>query len=506
MKLSALLQALGHYEIRGSAEIPIRGICYHSREAQPGFLFVAVPGLKTDGRKYVEEAVNKGATAVIFEGEFFENLIARDIVPTQVRVLGARLALANLAAAFFAHPTESFYLAGVTGTNGKTTLTFLIESIGQAAGLKTGVAGTINYRFGGVRLDAAQTTPESLDLQRLFSRMRHEKITNVAMEVSSHALIFRRVENCHFNSCVFTNLSRDHLDFHGTMEEYYRSKQKLFIHDLRLSAKKNRLAIICTEGVHGRRLAEMSESLKIPTVKYGFKKSNDIFPVGYRQTLDGFEAELKTARGPIHIRSNLPGRFNLLNVMAAVMVGLHSGCEIESIEKGIAALKGVPGRLERIDDPRGRFVFVDYAHTPSALKSVLTELKRLAPGGRIITVFGCGGDRDRGKRPKMGFESARLSDICFVTSDNPRTEDPEKIIDEILPGVKRGGLKSFVKKKGYLVEVDRSKAIALALQLAKKGDVVLVAGKGHEDYQIIGTKKIHFSDHEVVRKFLGNAK
>ncbi|MBI4411822.1 MAG: UDP-N-acetylmuramoyl-L-alanyl-D-glutamate--2,6-diaminopimelate ligase [Deltaproteobacteria bacterium] len=492
MNLSVLLQALGHYEVRGAVDVPIQGICYHSREAEPGFLFVAIPGSKADGRNYVHEATAKGAAAVVFEGAFFDNLRA-----TQVRVLGARLALANLAAAFFVHPTESFYLAGITGTNGKTTLTYLIEAIGQAAGLKTGVMGTINYRFGDVRLDAGQTTPESLDLQRLFSRMRHEKVTNVSMEVSSHAAMQRRVENCHFNSCVFTNLSRDHLDFHGTMEEYYQAKEKVFTHYLALSAKKNKLAIVCTERVHGKRLVKKCESLGIPTVTYGLKKGNDLYPVRFHERPDGFEAELRSARGPIKIVSRLIGRFNLLNIMAAVMAGLHSGCEIGAIEKGIAGMPPPPGRLERIEDPKGRFIFVDYAHTPDALRSVLTELKRT--GNRIITVFGCGGDRDRGKRPKMGFETARLSDICLVTSDNPRTEDPGKIIAEILPGVKKGGLRPLKKSGGYLVEIDRKKAIGRALKLAKKGDVVLIAGKGHEDYQIMGTKKIHFSDHEVIK-------
>lgn len=511
MNLKVLLQALGHYEIRGSADVAIQGICYHSREVRPGYLFVAIPGFKADGRYYVQEAVEKGAAAIVFEGAFFDNLRR-----TQVRVLGARLALANLAAAFFVHPTESFYLAGITGTNGKTTLTFLLEALWQAAGLKTGVMGTINYRFGSLRLEAAQTTPESLDLQRLFSQMRHEKISGVAMEVSSHAVIGRRVENCHFNSCVFTNLSRDHLDFHKTMEEYYQAKEKLFTHDLALSAKKNRLAIICAEKVYGKRLAKKCEAAGLATVTYGFKKDNDLYPVRlghrplghrpFRQSLEGLEAELKSARGLIHVRSRLIGRFNLLNIMAAVMVGLHSGCDIEAIEKGIAALPSVPGRLERIEDSRGRFIFIDYAHTPDALKSVLTELKRLTPKGltkgRMITVFGCGGDRDRGKRPKMGFETARLSDICFVTSDNPRTENPDRIIAEILPGVKRGGMKPLKKGRGYLMEPDRSKAISRALKMAKRGDVVLVAGKGHEDYQIIGTKKNHFSDHEAVKKFL----
>lgn len=487
MRLTSLLQSLQAPEIRGSVDLEVTDVCYHSKKVTNGSLFVAIPGFAADGRRFVSEAVAAGAKAVVFEGEFFDNLRA-----TQIRVSGARLALAKLSATWFDHPTDDLTLAGVTGTNGKTTLTYLLEALWKAAGKKTGVVGTVNTRFGSTIWHSSQTTPESRDLQEIFSDMRKEKVTHAVMEASSHAICQGRIEKCSFDVCLFTNLTQDHLDFHKTMEEYYKSKEELF-NTLVRSPKKNKLAIIGMEDAYGERLRDEVKE-KLPFLTYGFGEC-DIHPVNYEIGLSGIQALVQAGKREISIESVLFGRFNLLNIMAAVGVGIHSGLTDRQIAEGIKNCRAVPGRLERIDDPKGgRLIFVDYAHTPDALKNVLEAIRKTAKG-KIVTVFGCGGDRDKTKRPLMGFEAGRLSDVCVVTSDNPRTEEPGSIIGEILPGVEETG-------KKFLVEEDRKKGIAKALELAGRGDVVLIAGKGHEDYQIIGKTKNHFSDQETVREMV----
>ena len=487
MKLTKLISSLQSPDIRGADNMEVSDICCHSKKISPGSLFVAIPGFVADGRNYVPDAVKAGASAVVFEGEFFDNLRA-----TQIRVSGARLALAQLSAAWFEHPTDGLYLAGVTGTNGKTTLTYLLEAVFQAAGKKTGVVGTVNARFGSTILEAGQTTPESRDLQEIFSRMKKEGVTHAAIEASSHAIFQGRVAECSFDSCVFTNLTQDHLDFHKTMEEYYLSKEELFLHYLADSPKKNKLAIVGADGAYGARLREGLKENKLAVQTYGLRSHNDIYPGQHQIGIDGIRAEVICGKRKLKITSNLFGKFNLLNILAGVAVGAHAGLTDRQIEEGITNCRAVPGRLERIDDPKkGKLIFVDYAHTPDALKNVLECLRETAKG-KIITVFGCGGDRDKTKRPLMGFEAGSLSDVSVVTSDNPRTEDPAAIIREILPGVKKTG-------KKFVVEEDRKTAIIKALEMAGKGDVVLIAGKGHEDYQIIGKTKNHFSDQEIAR-------
>lgn len=493
MNLQDLLTALGDYEIKGTKNISVHEICYHSNEVKPGALFVAIPGFNHDGRKFVPEAVAKGASAVVFEGKFFDNLRA-----TQIRVLGARLALARLSACYFVHPTKFFYLAGITGTNGKTTLTYLMEALWQGADRNSGVVGTVNARYRDTVYHLGQTTPESRDLQRLFSEMRDRGIKEVCMEVSSHALSLERIEGCHFDACVFTNLSQDHLDFHKTMDAYYLTKERLFTEYLSKSPKKNKLALICSEYPHGSKLLEKLKRKKFEVKSYGFGNKNDLYPKEFKLGRSGISAELKCNNETVEIDSPLLGRFNLLSIMAAVQLGIHSGLTLREIQKGIGLCRSIPGRLEKIEDSKGRLIFVDYAHTPDALKNVLETVKEIATG-KILVVFGCGGDRDAAKRPLMGFEAAKLSDICIVTSDNPRTEEPENIIEGIIPGIKKAGA-------SYLVEKDRRLAIQMALERSKKGDVVLIAGKGHEDYQIIGKKKYPFSDQEIVRGFLGKKK
>lgn len=498
MILTELLHAVGRCKVLGAEDIAIRGIAYDSRKVKKDYLFIAVSGFKNDGRIFIPQAVANGATAVVFEGKFFDKLRA-----TQIRVSGVRAALARFASAFFAHPTETFYLSGVTGTNGKTTFSYLMEALWQTSGMKTGVLGTVSYRYGTTASPAAQTTPEALDLQDFFARMRENRIERVCMEVSSHALSLERVCECQFDSAVFTNLSQDHLDFHGDMEDYYQSKELLFVRHLLNSRKKDKLAVVAMHDKFGKRLYKKIEHLKIPCATYGFGKNLNLYPASFQLGLHGLWAKLKRNKEEMSITCPVIGRFNLLNCMAAVLVGFHSGLTVREIQRGLESFGGVPGRLERIGGVSEKVIFVDYAHTPDALKNVLQTLRELTTK-RVITVFGCGGDRDKSKRPRMGYQAAFFSDVCVVTSDNPRTENADDIIRQIIPGIQRGGLGPIHRSRGYIVEPDRKLAIGMALELAKKGDVVLVAGKGHEDYQIIGTKKLPFSDQAVIRELIEN--
>ncbi len=498
MKLAELLTSLTDFQIRGSTDIDVAGIAYNSNEVKPGWMFVAIPGQKTDGRNFIPQAVAKGATTLVIEGEFFDKLRA-----TQIRVRGARASLARLSAPFFVHPTRDFYLMGVTGTNGKTTLTYLMDTLWQRAGFKSGLIGTIACRFGGAEFPAACTTPESRDLQEIFSRMRNGGVQKVCMEVSSHGLELSRVEGCQFNASVFTNLTRDHLDFHRSMENYFCSKEKLFFHHLKDSSKKNKMAFVGLDDPWGKKLVQKLRKNSFPFATYGMtSQSRDYFPRKFSYSLQGIRAEVRTPYGPLFLESPLVGEFNLLNLMAGIAVGFHSGLSAPQIQEGIGHFQGAPGRLERIEDPGGRKIFVDYAHTPDALKNVLQTLRALKPE-RIITLFGCGGDRDKGKRARMGYQAAFLSDVCLVTSDNPRTEDPQGIINQIMPGVRRASLRPFREKRGYLVEPDRKQAIQKALEMSGPRDVLLIAGKGHEDYQIVGSIKFPFSDQKIVRELMG---
>lgn len=490
MFLSEIISDVEVLEVKGSVAIPVSGLKYDSRKVEPGDVFIAIPGHKEDGKKFIESALKKGASSIVVEGPLFDNLRA-----TQVRVSGARLALAKMASKFFAHPTESFYLAGITGTNGKTTLTYLLEALWQTTQKVTGVIGTISIRYPGYEEPASQTTPDSLDLQNLFSKMREKKISHAAMEVSSHALSQYRASQCQFDSAVFTNLTQDHLDYHKNMDDYFQAKALLFERELKESKKKNRAAIVNGDDIYGKKIILGKD---VTRISYGFESDCTISPTHYEINLDGIKATLKTPWGKTEVNSTLMGRFNLYNLMAAVAVAYHSGLNTSQVEGALQKFKAVPGRLERIGDAKGRLVFVDYAHTPDALFNVLKTLKDLQPK-KIITVFGCGGDRDSKKRPLMGFEAGKISDMCIVTSDNPRTENPDHIISEIIPGLVKAG-----KKEGadFIVIADRKEALQKAVEMSNKGDVVLVAGKGHEDYQIIGTTKQHFSDQEILKSFV----
>ncbi|MBI2083639.1 MAG: UDP-N-acetylmuramoyl-L-alanyl-D-glutamate--2,6-diaminopimelate ligase [Deltaproteobacteria bacterium] len=466
----------------------ISGMTQDSRRVESGFLFVAIPGSKQDGRQFVEEAVQKGAAAIVLQ-----KLMPGLKVP-QVIVEDPRRLLADLSARFYREPTRRLKVFGITGTNGKTTLTYLLESIFRESGRRPGVIGTINYRYGSYVAAGPTTTPESVDLQKIFSEMLEAGITDVAMEVSSHALAQGRVRGIHFDGVAFTNLSRDHLDYHKDLDDYFAQKLKLFTEYLPASEKKKKFAVINREDLWSQKIDELCS---LPKIRVGLSGPYEVTVLRHSLTAEGIQATLNLEGDPLEISSPLIGSFNLENILVAVGIAYGAGFSLDRIARGIEAMRAVPGRLEPIPNSRDLSIFVDYAHTPEALKTVGTTLKRISKG-RLITLFGCGGDRDRGKRPEMGREVAQFSDLVVVTSDNPRTEDPEKILDDIVPGLKEGHL----SPQNIFRIVDRREGIKKALELAKAGDTILIAGKGHEDYQIIGTKKIHFSDQEVIRELL----
>jgi len=493
--LKQLLAGLAGCEVLGDDTLPITGLAYHSQEVTPGGIFVALKGLRTDGHRFVDAAISQGARVIVTEQEpaSWPGL-------TVVRVPQARLALAHLSAAFYDHPSRELVLVGVTGTNGKTSTTYLLEAILTAARHRVGVVGTVNYRVGRHTWPAPVTTPESLDLQRLLRDMRVRGVTHVALEVSSHALDLRRVDGATFAAGVFTNLSQDHLDYHLDLDDYFAAKARLFLEILVNGAAPKGLAVINLDDPRG---AQLLEQVQAPSLTYGCHPLSQVRPLFSSFRQDGLTVLLTTPEGELEINSRLVGPFNLANILAAAATALGLGVSPQAVARGIAALEGVPGRLERFGPPAGPSIFVDYAHTPAALIQALAALQTLN-FSRLATVFGCGGDRDRTKRPLMGQAAAAGSHLVVVTSDNPRTEDPYAIIAQIEPGLKASGLPRLTEssarrgERGYLVVPDRRKAIRLAVALAKPGEAVLVAGKGHENYQIWGEDRRHFDDREEV--------
>jgi UDP-N-acetylmuramoyl-L-alanyl-D-glutamate--2,6-diaminopimelate ligase len=453
--------------------------------------------------------LEKGACAVVLERRIHLPQGA-----TWILVPNVRRTMGQWADAFFDRPSRRALLVGVTGTNGKTTVTYLLESIFFSARIPVGVIGTINYRYEDRLFPAPYTTPESIELQSLLRAMVDAGVQSVAMEVSSHALAMERVRGIEFDGAVFTNLTRDHLDFHADMEDYFLSKSRLFTDHLRESGKSRKFAIIHGGDPRGKELIRILSNHGIAVFSYGQDVEWDIHPLDCQADLDGLSGSIQVKNQTLHFTSRLIGSANLENILAAVGVGFATGMPLATIGAGIARLESVPGRLERISNSSGVTVLVDYAHTPDALERVLSALRPLTRG-RILTVFGCGGDRDRGKRPLMGEIAARLSEVVIVTSDNPRTEEPSRIVDEIEAGILK---KSEIEKlrppvagsdfyhsranRFYLVEIDRRTAIRWALRLARPGDLLLIAGKGHENYQILGAHRIHFNDREVVAEEL----
>ena len=486
MRLSELLQALG-VEANGVREdVEVGGVAADSRRVRPGDVFFALPGVHTDGRRHIAEALGRGARAVITTGE-----VDAGGAPV-VRVDAPDRLLGRAAARVAGDPSAALTLVGVTGTNGKTTTTYLLEAIWRAAGWRPGVVGTIAYRFDGANRPAPLTTPDPIALQALLAEMRAAGTTHVALEVSSHALAQERVAGCRFDAAVFTNLTRDHLDFHGDLERYGAAKARLFLDELPASGKRDPVAVVNVDDPAGARLAAR---VRTRCVRVGRGAGADVRPLEAETSLAGTRGTLALGAERQPFESRFVGAPHLENILGAAAAAWALGTPLEAIARGLAAAEPPPGRLEQIPGP-GFTVVVDYAHSPDALARALDVLRPLARG-RLITVFGCGGDRDRGKRPLMGEAAARRSDVVVLTSDNPRTEDPLRILADIEEGVRAAGM------TGHLVEPDRRAAIALALGLARPGDLVLVAGKGHEDYQIVGTVKRHLDDREEVRRALG---
>ncbi len=502
MMLQDIITAVQPTSVTGStdAELPIGSVHYRAQEVIPRGLFVAIPGFTADGHDFAGKALENGAVAVVAQKP-----LAIDAPVLQVA--DSRLALAQIAAAFYDHPSRGMSLVGITGTNGKTTVAYILERILEAAGVTAGILGTVNHRCRGQIWPSANTTPESLDLQRLLAEMREAGTSHAVMEVASHGLELKRVDGCAFDVGVFTNLTQDHLDFHGDMDRYWQSKKRLFTELLPAGGKSAR-TVINRDNAHGRELAREMAS-RLPSLTFGFDAANDLWPTVKQNDLSGSRGTIHTPAGDLPFTSPMVGRHNIENLLAAVGTALALDLPPEAIQAGLNAAVGAPGRLERVPDPHGRFVYVDYAHTPDALENVLKALQQIKTR-RLICLFGCGGDRDRRKRPLMGAIAGRLSDLVVVTSDNPRTEDADQIIAEILPGLtpvmplayRPKTLNNDWTAPGYVVLPDRRDAIELALRLARPGDTVLIAGKGHENYQIIGRQTVPFDDSKIAAQVL----
>jgi len=464
--LARLAQVISPSQIVGDAQVEIEDLAYDSRLVRPGALFFCIRGTRFDGHELAESAIEKGAVALVVDRPVASR------VP-QLVVADTRDAMASAAAEFFDHPTRELEVAGVTGTNGKTTIAFLLYSILKAAGRRPGLLGTIERRVGGERRPTIKTTPDTIDLQRTFREMLDAGDRSCAMEASSHGSHYKRLDGTRFACLVFTNLTQDHLDLHGTMDAYFEAKRRLFVEGEQPPAAVN------IGDPWGRRLA----ADRPDAITYGFAEDAMLRP----DALEGIELKLR-------------GRFNVENALGAMAAARLLGIEDDAVARGIESLEGVPGRFETVDEGQPFTVVVDYAHTPDSLENVLTTAREL-DSGRVICVFGCGGDRDREKRPVMGRIAGELADLAIVTSDNPRSEDPRGIIDEIVSGTSSGLSNSLLQSELEVVP-DRRQAIAGAIEAAAPGDVVVIAGKGHEQGQEFRDRTVPFDDREVAREAL----
>jgi len=480
-------------------EREVKDIVYDSRKAKPGSLFVAVRGFHADGHQFIAQAARNGAVAIVAE---IDGKLDAEISVPVIRVPNSRLSLAHLGAVYYRNPSKKLKLIGITGTKGKTTTSYLIKSIIEAAGFTSGLIGTIDYRVRDKIYPAPNTTPESIDIQRLLSEMVSADCRYCVMEVSSHALALGRTTDCVFEVAVFTNLKQDHLDFHHDMESYYQAKLLLF-KGLDLNKK---VVVNADEPIAGN----LIQHTRAAVYTFGLSQESDIYPLqSIGHSINGLSFSVSTPHGIVAVNSPLVGRYNVYNILAAIGVGITLGFREDSIAQGIKNMKAVPGRMEKVDEGQSFGVIVDYAHTEDSLVQLLEAVREMTRS-RVITVFGCGGDRDKSKRPKMGEAAIRGSDVGIITTDNPRSENPLRIIDDIEAGAKELGSKVVIGdtrtivsgKKPYYIIPDRHEAIATAIQMAEKGDVIVIAGKGHEDYQIIGERKIHFDDREVARDII----
>lgn len=495
-KLTELISILPQAEIiGGNPEIEITGITHSSTTVELGFLFICIDGYKVDGHRFAPQAVNKGAKALVVSKQI-EGLPV-DVV--QIKVPDTRIAEAYLAAKFYDYPSRKMPVIGITGTNGKTTTTYLLESILNNAGYFPGIIGTISYRYAGKFIPAKNTTPSALELNQMMAQMLDAGCNYLVMEVSSHSLAQGRVEGIDFDIGVFTNLTRDHLDFHNTLEEYLKAKCLLFVKLGEGYNKKNpKFAVVNIDDQYATQVIAAST---VPVVKYGIASDANIRAANIIQTNRGLSFDLVTPKGKTEIQLQLPGLFNVYNALAAAAALSRTDIGLKQIKQGLESVTVVPGRFQSIDCGQDFMVIVDYAHTDDALFNLLRSARQLT-SRKLIVVFGCGGDRDRGKRPKMGEIAAKLADIVIITSDNPRSEDPARIALDIEIGIKRVTNGS----EKYQVVLDRKSAIETALNLAKKGDTVVIAGKGHENYQVFADRTIHFDDGEVVTEILKQKK
>lgn len=491
MKVEKVLKKLNIIKVNGEiAEIDIREISSDSRKISKGDCFVAISGQLWDGHNFITEAIKKGASLIIAER------VPENISSPYIIVDDSRKVLSILSSEFYNNPSSEMNLIGVTGTDGKTSITFFGESAFTSCGEKTGLIGTIFYRFDNIEKKSSLTTPSSLEIQKIFAEMRERKIEYAFMEVSSHAISQKRIEGIDFSYGIFTNIGREHLDYHKTFEEYANVKRSFFF-DYLPKSPKFKGSIFNVDDKMGRKMAD---EFLLKKLTVSLKKENaDIYPLYYNCTLDGIEAEVKLPDGVYYINTPFIGGHNLTNIMSVLGVISMEGLSIEEGIKGIKNLKKIPGRLERVKNNLGIHLFVDYCHNPNSLESVLKNIS-LIHKGRIITVMGCGGDRDRLKRPLMGKIGYLLSNVLIITSDNPRSEDPVQIINEIMVGVEEE-VKKY-NKRLVVIEKNREIAIRKAIEISEKGDLILIAGKGHENYQIIGDKVIDFSDVEVAKKWI----
>ncbi|MDB6053394.1 MAG: UDP-N-acetylmuramoylalanyl-D-glutamate--2,6-diaminopimelate ligase [Verrucomicrobiales bacterium] len=486
MQLRNLLQTIPTLKIEGSLEREVVGITYDSRRVTPGMVFVAIPGLNTDGHEYINTAIDRGAAAVICQTNGFISNRA-----TKVKVTDSRAALARAAAEFYQNPSRKLMMIGVTGTNGKTTVAFMVKAMLEEAGIKAGLISTIHYELGERVIPSHRTTPEALDIQHMLAQMIRTGCTACVMEVSSHALEQKRVEGIEFDVCLFTNLSQDHLDYHGTMDEYFQAKKKLF--EAIKVGKSGPSCVINIDDGFGEQLA--ASTMPEIQLSYGITKPARLRATHLKLAREHteFVAEYNNQNLPFSL--NLIGRHNVYNALAAIGAGIALDIDPKKIQKALKELESVPGRLQRISQGQPFEVFVDYAHTEEALRNTLGTLREFQPR-RLLLIFGCGGSRDTGKRKAMGEAAAEMADFSWITNDNPRREDPVKIAANIREGFEAKG------KETFEVELDRRSAIEIAIREAKPGDIVLIAGKGHETYQEFEDTVIPFDDRVFAREAL----
>lgn len=486
MKLAEIIKTVKPLAVEGPLDQEISGITYDSRRVMPGNLFVAFRGERTDGHRFVEAAIDRGAAAVVLERDTGFNPRA-----TRIKVSDSRRSMAQVSAQFYNHPSQSLKVVGITGTNGKTTTAFMVRAIMEAAGFPCGLLGTVQYQIGQRVIPATRTTPESVEIQEMMSEMLRAGCGGVSMEVSSHALDQSRVAEVDFDVAVFTNLSQDHLDYHRTMKNYFESKVKLF--SALGTVRKAGRAVVNADDAYGRELIKRLGGDRA-VLSYGVSSAAVVRAEDVRVSAEGSYFVVHTPRGSIPMSLPLIGRFNVSNALAAIGVSLTLGIDLSTIEAALAEFRPVPGRVEAVDVDDEFRVFIDYAHTADALRNVLVTVGELTRG-RLIVVFGCGGDRDKGKRKPMGQTACELADFSILTNDNPRTEDPREILKQSEEGFPAGA------RSRYQIIEDRREAIARALDIARPGDSVLIAGKGHETYQEFADTVVPFNDRRVVEEY-----